>query len=450
MHVAIIGGGLAGLAAGCELSDHGHNVEIFESRPWLGGSTYSFTTPKELGEVDNGQHIFMNCTTAYTDFLKRLGTLHLTKQQKLMRIAVFDKKGQRSDIRTTHLPTPLHLTPSLISYKHLTLRQKNQIARILVKLKLGMTSKSHGEESFDSWLRNQGQSDQIIKDFWDFLMKPILNCTTSEASTTQAFFVIKRGLLSTKNAMAIGLPTVGLNTLHIEPAKKYIEDRNGKVQTRSKVEELIINNGHVEGMNISGKRVKPFDAYICALPPWCVQEILPKPWQTKGSLNLLRAFKPSPIMNIHIWYDQPVANFEFAASLSDNLQWIFNQTKINGKETIQEHLVISISAPTDLFNLTKPEVLQAILPELNNVLPKTRTANIRNYLVIKEPFATFIPSVRLKRPGPTTPLDNFFLAGTYTDTQWPATMESAVQSGHNAVNALENALQKPDLSQNNA
>ena len=450
MRIAIIGGGLAGLAAGCELSDHGHNVEIFESRPWLGGSTYSFTSPKKLGEVDNGQHIFMHCTTAYTDFLKRLGTFHLTKQQQLMHIPVFDENGQRSDIRTTYLPAPLHLLPSLVYYKHLTLRQKVGIAGILFRIKTGKTPKILKDESFDSWLRNQGQDDQTIKDFWNFLMKPILNCNTAQASTTQALFVIKEGLISKKNAMAIGLPTVGLSTLHIEPAKQYIEDRNGKVQTRSKVEKLIINNGHVEGINITGEQSESFDAYICALPPWCVQELIPEPWRTTGSLNLLSTFRPSPIMNIHLWYDQPIADFEFAASLNDNLQWIFSQTKITGKETGQEHLVISISAPTELFTLTKKEVLQTILPDLKNILPKTKKAKIKDYLVIKEPRATFIPSAGLKRPGPITPLDNFFLAGTYTDTKWPATMESAVRSGHNAVKALENTLKISNYPENNA
>ena len=142
-------------------------------------------------------------------------------------------------------------------------------------------------------------------------------------------------------------------------------------------------------------------------------------------------------MNIHIWYNEPITKLEFAASLNENLQWIFNQTKISGKESGREHLVISISAPGKLFELTKEEVLKAILPELNKVLPKTKEAEISDYLVIKEPRATFIPSAKLKRPGPITPLDNFFLAGTYTDTKWPATMESAVQSGHNAVVALE-------------
>ena len=437
MRIAIIGGGLAGLAAGCELSDHGHTVEVFESRPWAGGATYSFIPPEGTGEVDNGQHIFMHCTTAYKKFLERLGTLDLTKQQKLLHVPVFDKNGQRSDIQTAYLPAPLHFIPTLISYKHLALQQKIKIAVILLKIKVFNTSHITENQSFHSWLISQGQDDQTIRGFWDFLMRPILNCTTSQASAKQALFVIKKGLLADKKAMAIGFSTVGLSTLHIHPAKKYIEDRNGKIRTRSKVEKLIVNNGHVEGLKIKDQEVATFDAYICALPPWYVQEILPKPWQTMGPLNLLSAFQPSPIMNIHIWYNEPITNLEFAASLNENLQWIFNQTKISGEKSDQEHLVISISAPETLFKLTKKEALQAILPELNKVLPKTKEAEISDYLVIKEPRATFIPSAGLKRPGPITPLNNFFLAGTYTDTEWPATMESAVQSGHNAVVALE-------------
>jgi len=440
MRIAIIGGGLAGLAAGCELVDHGHNVEVFESRPWAGGATYSFVPPEGTGEVDNGQHIFMHCTTAYINFLERLGTLDLTKQQKLLHVPVFDEKGQRSDIQTTYLPAPLHFIPTLISYKHLALQQKIQIAVILLKIKIFNASHITENQSFHSWLISQGQDEQTIRDFWDFLMRPILNCTTSQASVKQALFVIKKGLLSDKKAMAIGFSTVGLSTLHIDPAKKYIEDRNGKIRTRSKVQKLIVNNGQVEGLKIKDHEVASFDAYICALPPWYVQEILPKPWQTMGPLNLLSAFKPSPIMNIHIWYNEPITNLEFAASLNENLQWIFNQTKISGEESEREHLVISISAPETLFKLTKKEALQAILPELNKVLPKTKEAEISDYLVIKEPRATFIPSAGLKRPGPITPLNNFFLAGTYTNTEWPATMESAVQSGHNAVVALEKNL----------
>ncbi|SVE27336.1 uncharacterized protein METZ01_LOCUS480190, partial [marine metagenome] len=212
MRIAIIGGGLAGLAAGCELVDLGHNVEVFESRPWAGGATYSFVPPKGTGEVDNGQHIFMHCTTAYTNFLERLGTFNLTKQQKLLHVPVFDEKGQRSDIQTTYLPAPLHFIPTFISYKHLALRQKIQIAAILLKIKLFNVSGTTEDQSFHSWLSSQGQDDQTIRDFWDFLMKPILNCTTTQASAEQALFVINKGLLSDKKAMAIGFSTVGLST----------------------------------------------------------------------------------------------------------------------------------------------------------------------------------------------------------------------------------------------
>ena len=160
MRIAIIGGGLAGLAAGCELADHGHTVEVFESRPWAGGATYSFIPPEGTGEVDNGQHIFMHCTTAYKKFLERLGTLDLTKQQKLLHVPVFDKNGQRSDIQTAYLPAPLHFIPTLISYKHLALQQKIQIAVILLKIKVFNTSHITENQSFHSWLISQGQDDQ--------------------------------------------------------------------------------------------------------------------------------------------------------------------------------------------------------------------------------------------------------------------------------------------------
>ncbi len=443
MRVGIIGAGLAGLAAALELADRGHKIELFERRPWAGGATYSFEDPETGDAIDNGQHIFMRCTTAYRAFLERLGTLHLTCQQDRLHVPVFDRDGQRSDLWAANLPFGLHLAPALLRYRHLSWRQKAEIARAVLSLQFMPVHQRGRLEriTFEEWLRERGQSPDTIREYWDFLVIPTLNCRADQASASQALFVLEEGFLKDPRSAALAVPAVGLSELHVKPAIRAIEARGGVVSLRAGVERIEAAERRAAGLRLADGESRAFDACISALAPWRLLPLLPEEERTRAPFADLGDFQPAPILNLHLWFDRPVAGFRFAAFIRSEVQWVFNRSRLGGEGEAAagrgQRLVISISAPGDLFELNQEHVCARILPQLRRALPAAREAKLLRARVIKEPEATFIPAPGLVRPGARTSLPNLFLAGAYTDTGWPATMESAVRSGLAAAAAVE-------------
>lgn len=440
MRVGIIGAGLAGLAAGLELADRGHEVELLERRPWAGGSTYSFSDDETGDEVDNGQHVFMECTTAYVAFLERIGTLGLTHRQRRLHVPVFDEDGVRSDLGAANLPFGLHLAPAVLRYRHLTWRQKAQIVRAFLALRFMRAAERArlDDVTFEDWLRSRGQSADTIREFWDFLVIPTLNCRADEASARQALFVVEEGFQRDARAAALGVSGVGLSTLHVDPAVRAIEQRGGTLSTRAPVERIEVRDGRVESLSLRGGEQRSFDAYVSALAPWRLLRVLPGDVRDEGAFAALASVEPAPIVNLHLWFDRPVADFAFAAFIRSEVQWVFNRSRAGGEdETRGQHLVVSVSAPGELFALGPEALRDRLLPQLHRSLPASVEAKLARYTVVKEPEATFVPAPGLQRPGPRTPLGNLYLAGAYTDTGWPATMESAVRSGLAAARAVD-------------
>lgn len=439
MNVAIIGAGLAGLACGCELADAGHRVTLLERRPWAGGKAYSFVDDETGGTVDNGQHIFMTCTTAYIDFLRRIGTLHLTKRQRRLRVAVFDAQGRRSDLAAVPLPPPLHLLPSFATYRHLSLADRARVARgVLAITRVSPDRRNDFDDvTFGDWLRGNGQSESVVRDFWDLIVVPALNCRSDDASAAQALFLFHEGFLASAESAAVGVPMAGLSQLHAEPAVRYIESRGGQLVTRSAIEIIDVRDGRVEAIVTAAGERLVFDAYISALPPVQLLGVLPESSRAQPPFSSLNVIRMSPIVNLHLWFDRPVLGIDFAAFAGSDLQWAFNRTRIAGAEDSgEEHLVLSQSAADRYADLDKAQLLDLLMPQLRRALPAARSSHLMRSVLIKEPDATFVPSPGLRRPGAATPIENLFLAGAYTDTGWPATMESAVRSGIQAARTV--------------
>ena len=440
MRVGIIGAGLAGLAAGLELADRGHEVELLERRPWAGGATYSFRDEETGDAVDNGQHLFMACTTAYRAFLERLGTLDLTWRQERLHVPVFDREGRRSDLWAANLPLGLHLAPALLRYRHLGWRQKAQVARAFLALQfLPVHERGRLERiTFGEWLRERKQSPDTIREFWDFLVIPTLNCRADQASASQAIFVLEEGFQKDPGAAALAVPAAGLSALHVEPAIRAIEARGGAVSPRAGVERIKVEDGRFAALALRDGERRTYDACVSALAPWRLLPLLPERLRGEAPFAALAAFEPAPILNLHLWFDRPVADFHVAAFIRSEAQWVFNRSRLGGEdESGGQRLVLSISAPGDLFALSQEQVCERVLPQLREALPAAREARLVRSRVTKEPEATFLPSPNLARPGPRTPIPNLFLAGAYTNTGWPATMESAVRSGLAAARAAD-------------
>jgi squalene-associated FAD-dependent desaturase len=437
MRVAVVGAGLAGLTAACALADAGQGVTLFEARPWAGGKTYSFEDHETGDTVDNGQHIFMTCCTAYIGLLRRLGTLRLTRRQQRLRVPVLDGKGMRSDLWSAPLPPPLHLAPAFALYRHLGCGSKWRIARAIAALRrVSVPDRAAlGRQSFSQWLRRHGQTDAEISGFWDLIVVPALNCTSEQASAEQAFFLFERGFLASAESAAIGVPTTGLSDLHVRPAVRYLEARGGELRTSAAVERLELGDGRFAALVVSDTRSR-FDACVLAVPPRQALAILPAALCGVEPFASLQQIRYAPILNLHCWFDGAVAPLDFVACIGSELQWVFNRSWDSGTIARGEHLVVSLSAAERFMELSRRELRERFLPELARVFPAVRRRTLRRFLAIKEPEATFLPVPGLRRPGAQTPIPNLVLAGAHTDTGWPATMESAVRSGLIAARVL--------------
>jgi squalene-associated FAD-dependent desaturase len=439
MNVAVLGAGLAGLAAACELADRGCRVTLFERRPWAGGKTYSFQDPTTGEWLDNGQHVFLGCTTAYLAFLRRLGTLHKVRLQQRLRVPVYDAHGRRSVLWAAPLPPPFHLLPSFLTYRHLSPGAKRRIARVLVRVARLTEAERRALDHrlFVDWLGGAALSPEERR-FWDFLFVPTLNCRAAEASAASALFVLREGFLASPGSSALGLPTVPLAELHVEPALRYLAQRGARVVLGVGVVQIEAGPAGVQALQLStGERVS-FDAYVSALPHRQLLAVLPPALRATTPFAQLERLATAPIVNLHLWYDRPVAPFDCAALLTDDLPWVFNRTRIESGGCPGERLVVSLSAAERYLRLPKAQVLAQVLSQLQGALPVLRGARLRAARVVKEPEATFrpAPGAEALRPGPRTPLPNLVLAGAWTDTGWPATMESAVRSGLAATQAL--------------
>jgi squalene-associated FAD-dependent desaturase len=360
---------------------------------------------------------------------------------------------------------------SFALYRHLPASEKLRIARAILAIRLSkpeprrsprITSRERGHSaraasrdvlpdsriasprdetagSFGAWLRARGQSERGIRDFWDLIVVPSLNCRCDDVSAAQALFVFREGFLKSSTSAAVGVPAVGLSQLHVDPAVRYIEARDGRVRTGETATALELSDATSGDRAVaavvlaSGERVA-CDAVIAALPPHQLFALIDERTRTLPPFDALPSIRTSPIVNLHLWFDGSVAPFEFAAFTGCDLQWVFNRTRIAGEATQHfEHLVVSLSAAERFMPLDKQALLDLLVPQLRRALPAAASRTLLRAAVIKEPHATFVPAPGLRRPGACTPIANLFLAGAYTDTGWPATMESAVRSGQDAA-----------------
>lgn len=439
MRVAVIGAGLAGLAAACELAALGHHVVVFEKRPWAGGKTYSFVDDETGAEVDNGQHVFMRCTIAYRRFLRRLGSEGLAELQPRLAVPVLAADGRAARLWADPLPPPVHLARAFLRYRHLSREEKLAVARLLAqvwRMSEGERLALHGQP-FGEWLREHRQPAGAVERFWRFVVLPTLNCQPDEASTADALFVFREALLQANDAAGLGLPNVGLSRLHVEPAIAFLRARGGEVRLRSAVRRIEGDDAAGIAVRAGGRR-EPFDGVVVAVPHDAVGGLFPETLRHAPPLGELGAIASSPIVNVHLWFDRPILRARFVATLHPHLQWVFRRSPAGAGE---QHLVVSLSGAREEVEMSKTALQRRTLAAMEAVLPTTaRGAQPRRCVVVKEPAATFVPAPGLRRPGPVTPLRNVVLAGAYVDTGWPATMESAVRSGMLAARLLHNRM----------
>ncbi len=424
--VAVVGGGLAGLQAALACADAGLRVSLFEARARLGGATWS--RERDGLRLDNGQHVFLRCCQAYRDFLRRLGVEDQVVLQRRLAIPVAAPGGRLGWIRRSALPAPAHLAPSLIAYHHLTRPERLRAALDVRALgRLDPESDAVDARRLGDWLAERGASERSVDCFWDLMVRATLNLPAREASLALVARVFQTGLLEAADAGDLGWSAVPLQSLHGEAAARALADAGGWIQLRTPVREIRVDDAARPVLRV-GDRLVGFDAVIVAVPHQAVGGLLPKEAAVDG--DALERLGASPILNLHVGFDRRVMDHDVLACVDSPIQWLFDRTQSAGFEDGQL-LALSLSGAEPWVGRSRAELEEIFLPALAAILPAARDARATYFRVHCDRAATFRqgPGTRRLRPGTRTATPRIFLAGAYTRTGWPATMEGACLSG---------------------
>ncbi|HSB11358.1 MAG TPA: hydroxysqualene dehydroxylase HpnE [Blastocatellia bacterium] len=434
--VVIIGGGFAGLTAGVRLSERGWEVLVLERRGHLGGRAYSFIDSKTGDVVDNGQHLFMGCYHHTIAFLETIGRLDRLKFQERPRVDFLDRAEGFASFDCPPLPAPLHVLAGLFRMKGIGFGDKVRA------LNLRRAIKSNGKSSPDSltvdrWLGQLGQSQRIKTRFWNPMVIATLNQSPDIASARMLQVVLQKAFGGKSEDSNIGIARVGLSDLYTDGASDFIKSKGGDVQTGAQVQRLVIEKGIVRAVELKdGSRVEG-DCFISAIPPSALAGILPIELKNEEFASL-ESLGSSPIVSINLWFDRPVIDREFVGLLGTRCQWIFNKDVIlpTGKRSNQ--IAVIISAARDFVEWTRTDLVEMAVNELHELLPESRSAVVLHSVIVKEREATLSHTVESDqlRPGPRTSIPNLVLAGDWTNTGLPATIESAVMSGDVAARSV--------------
>jgi zeta-carotene desaturase len=436
--VAVIGGGLAGLAAGSALADAGFRVSLFDRRPYLGGRASSYEHPGTGEIVDNCQHVLLGCCTNLVDFYQRLEVER--KIRWFDELNFIEPGGRRSVIRPSFLPAPFHSSLSFIRTKFLNAADKDAIARGLLRLSGRLPE--DGDENFLQWLERQGQTEQAIERFWKPVLVSALNEELPRMSVRYAAQVFRESFLKCASAGRLGIPQVPLTELY-GVAGDYIRSRGGQVRLRCGVEAIRSAQAKDVGLLAGGQEMR-FDFVISSVPFEALARILPETSELGELRAKLARFETSPITGIHLWFDREITQLEHAVLLDRTIQWMFNKSKLIAARAEAgggSYLELVVSSSKSLLNQSKQEILDLAMNELQEFFPAAGSATLVKGTVIKEVNATYsaLPGADAYRPSATTAWPHFFLAGDWTATGWPATMEGAVRSGYRAAEAVLHA-----------
>ncbi len=433
--VAVIGGGLAGLAAGSALAEAGYRVELFERRPYLGGRASSYELPGTGEVVDNCQHVLLGCCTNLIDFYRRLGVEQQIRWYD--EITFILPGGKSSVLKPGALPSPFHAAPSFLESTVLDLKDKLAIARAMLAMVPSLPIDNG--ENFQAWLERHGQTKQAIDRFWAPVLVSALNEELDRTSVRYAAMVFRDSFLKSAEAGRMGVPAVPLSDLY-GTAAEYIEARGGKVHLRAAVDSFC-NEADGVRLCVGGEDVRA-DYAVLATPFNGIEKLLPDTPEMETLQRDARSLQSSPITGIHLWFDREITPLEHAVLLERTIQWMFHKSKIlatrrNSAEQ-GSYVELVVSSSKTLVDKPRAEIIDLAVRELAEFFPIVREAKLTKATVIKEVHATFSPAPGSDafRPSHKTPWPRLFLAGDWTATGWPATMEGAVRSGYGAAEAL--------------
>ena len=460
--IAVIGGGLAGLSAALDLTDAGREVVLFERRPYVGGKAYSFQDPNHDVVLDNGQHITMRCCTAFQSFLERIGCADIVRYQDHLEVAVIDPDSRRHHVSLIAgsrsralarlglqlLPAPLHMFPSLVTYEHLGVGEKARLAFAIepIRRMSDLERMALDRQSFEDWLRNHHQTDRAIDRFWDLIVLPTCNDRSRDVSAAQAIQVLQEGFTRDARAADIGLFTRGLGEV-AEAALQHLRDRGARIELNAAVRGITTTDIEATAVRFGRDETIDVSAVVLALPPKHAFELIPPGWRRREPFWRLAQHEVSPIINVHMQWDRPVMRRDFVAALDPDAQFIFHRSKIHGWPTPPHWISVSLSGAHELIDRPQEEIVRRVERAVRQALRRTAGAELLATRVVKEAEAAFRPKpgMNAHRVRPRTSIHNLVLAGAWTATGWPATMESAVaqRSGGRSGAFLKNEEVRP-------
>lgn len=439
--VVVIGGGFAGLSAACLLAEKGARVLVLEARPQLGGRATAFVD-RETGErVDNGQHVLFGCYRATFEFLRRIGAEHNVSRPSTLEIPCYDTAGLRSTLRCPALPAPLHLLAGVLNWRPIPWSDRLAVLRLVPPLiearrhlHRGASLSATADENVHQWLKRHGQGRILTEWLWEPLAVAALNQSIDHASAAPFVRVLAEMFSTDRSAAAIVLPLKPLDETYANPARDFIVRRGGEVRT-SALARVQISDGRTRSVEVGREKLEA--PIVLAAVAWhSLGNLFPgTPGSLEGPLSDAGRMQSMPIVTVNLWYDRTVMTEPFAGLPGRTMQWVFDKRLTFGESA--SHLSLVSSGASAIAGRPNQEIIAVASDEIRVSLPAARPANVLRATVIREKRATFsLAAGQPSRPGPRTAVSGLFLAGDWTDTGLPATIEGAVVSGHAAARAI--------------
>ena len=442
--VLIVGAGCAGLSAAARLARAGRRVLVLEARARLGGRTTAFAD-RDTGElVDNGQHVLLGCYAATLAFLNEVGAADHVRLQRQLEVPIVDTNGRRSKLACGDLPSPFHLLAGIFDWNALTWRDRFAALRMAAPLRLARRAMQPGShalaaspgETVENWLIRNGQTPRLRELLWEPLALAALNQSPKEAAAPVFARVLAEAFGSDARAAAIAMPIAPLSHVFGEPARRYLESRGGEVMTGTPIKLRIDGDGRITAIGAAQSWSAP--RVISAVPWFALPDLFEHPPAAfVETIARARATAPTPIVTVNLWFDREVMEDPYIGLPGRVMQWAFDKRAVWGEgDHAASHLSLVSSGATTVLRMENQELIRIAHDEMLGALPAVRDAKLLRASVIREPNAGFsVAPGQPQRPKTETGIPGFFLAGDWIDTGLPATIESAVRSGHLAARA---------------
>ena len=438
--VIVVGGGFAGLAAATALAERDARVVVLEGRPYLGGRARSWLDPETGQVVDNGQHLFMGCYRETLRFLTRLGTRERLALQPRLAMHLIDRGGEVGTFSLPALPPPVDRLAAFLRYPGLSMTERWGLTRVARAVRRATRSPGAGgaadldleRRTVAGWLDQLGQSEEAKRRLWYPISISALNELPDRASAAMLAPVLREAFLGGADSARLGVPNVGLSDLYAEPSAHYLRQRRCTIRLRSPARRVVLENRRCAGVVLDGGERVDAGAVVLAAAHSDLLDLLPPVAATDPGFAGVPALEWSPIVSVYLWFGGPVFDLPFAALVGGTWHWIFDRRGIGGREGGAQGVTLVCSAAHHLVDRSIESLVRSALDDLHAFVPESRRATLRRSLVIKEKRATFSPACGTSalRPPPQTPYPGLYLAGDWTATGLPATIEGAVRSGH--------------------